>query len=132
MQEKIIKRAVDGISPGPRDIFIWDSEVTGFGLEVRPAGTKWYVLKYRSGGRQRWSTIGRHGAPWTPDLARRRAVGLLGQIVRGEDPAEMRDRVRRSQLPDSKVVPWQPFSSSAMRNGIIAVGGKPKGSSVYM
>ena len=37
-----------------------------------------YVLFYRtSEGRQRWFTIGRHGAPWTPETAREEARRLL-------------------------------------------------------
>ena len=47
-----------------------------------------YFLKYRTPeGRQRWHTIGRHGAPWTPDMARDTATALLGEIVKGSDPA---------------------------------------------
>jgi integrase len=46
------------------------------------------VLKYRTDdGRQRWFTIGRHGSPWTPELARREAHRLLGEIAGGNDPA---------------------------------------------
>ncbi len=44
-------------------------------------------------GRLRRFTIGRHGAPWTPDTARDEARRLLGEVVRGVDPsAEKRDR----------------------------------------
>ena len=47
-----------------------------------------YALKYRTGeGRQRWHTIGRHGAPWTPDTARNEAQRLLTEVVQGKDPA---------------------------------------------
>ena len=47
-----------------------------------------YVLKYRTvDGRQRWTTIGRHGAPWTPHLARIEAKRILGEVVKGGDPA---------------------------------------------
>jgi integrase len=47
-----------------------------------------YVLKFRTAeGRQRWHTIGRHGAPWTPDTARDEARRLLGEVVSGGDPS---------------------------------------------
>jgi integrase len=47
-----------------------------------------YVLFYRtSEGRQRWYTIGRHGAPWTPETARDEAKQLLGDVARKHDPA---------------------------------------------
>ena len=46
-----------------------------------------YFLKYRSpDGRQRWMTIGRHGSPWTPDMARDRAREILGEVIAGNDP----------------------------------------------
>jgi integrase len=73
---------------------LWDKDVPGFGLRVMPSGVKSYFVKYRAGGRQRWVTIGRHGAPWTPETARRRAREILGEIARGDDPAERRDRNR--------------------------------------
>jgi hypothetical protein len=55
-----------------------------------------YVVKYRAGGRQRWFTIGRHGSPWTPEAARREAIRLLGEVVRGLDPAEKRNVDRKA------------------------------------
>jgi integrase len=42
---------------------------------------------YRANDRKRRYTIGRHGSPWTPDTARAEAVRLLGEIVKGVDPA---------------------------------------------
>ena len=38
-------------------------------------------------GEQRFVTIGRHGAPWTPDQARREAKRLLGLVADEKDPA---------------------------------------------
>jgi integrase len=61
-------------------------------VRCRPSGAKYYVLKLRIGGRQRWLTIGRHGSPWTPDSARREAKRLLGFKAAGSDPATERDR----------------------------------------
>ncbi len=47
-------------------------------------------------GRQRWHTIGRHGAPWTPDQARDEAKRLLLEIARGSDPVRRQaDRPHR-------------------------------------
>lgn len=80
--------------------FIWDDEVKGFGLRVAPGGTKSYVLSYRAGrGRnapQRRLTIGKHGSPWTPELARRQARRLLGAIAAGDDPLEDRKAEART------------------------------------
>ena len=78
---------------------IWDEgrgAVPGFGAR-RQKDKASYVLKYRTqDGRQRWHTIGRHGAPWTPDLARAEARRLLGEIVSGGDPAADRQEGRKA------------------------------------
>jgi integrase len=92
MPQRITKRIVDQLSPASRDMLIWDLDVKGFGLRCRPSGAKYYVLKMRVGGRQRWITIGRHGSPWTPDSARTEALRLLGLKAGGKDPASERDR----------------------------------------
>jgi integrase len=49
-------------------------------------------------GRQRRLTIGRHGAPWTPDTARTEALRLLGDVVTGADPATEKREARRRAL----------------------------------
>jgi integrase len=46
-------------------------------------------------GRQRWHTIGRHGAPWTPETARKEAQRILGQVAGGGDPAGDKGAVRK-------------------------------------
>ena len=84
----ITKRSVETMRPGT---LVWDADVTGFGVRCRASGSRHYVLKFRVGGRQRWVTIGRHGAPWTPHTARLEARRLLGEVAAGHDPADTRD-----------------------------------------
>jgi integrase len=88
---RLSKRIVDGARPG---CLLWDSDLKGFGLRVLASGARHYVLKYRVGGRQRWITIGRHGSPWTPEQARKRALHLAGLVAQGEDPADGRDAAK--------------------------------------
>ncbi len=95
MKAKITKRSVEAARPGKRDTFLWDTELTGFGLKVTPAGTRVYILQYRIGGRLRRYTIGKHGSPWTPEEARREAARLRGSIAAGTDPAEAKADSRR-------------------------------------
>ncbi len=96
MSTKISKRTVDALRARDVDVVLWDAEVPGFGVRCRASGAKYYVLKYRAaGGRQRWLAIGRHGAPWTPDKARKEALCLLGEIAAGRDPADQRDALRQ-------------------------------------
>ena len=90
MPAKITKRLVDATNPGAKDVFVWDTEVKGFGLKVTPSGSKIYVLQYRvEGGRTtapKRFTIGKHGSPWTADKARDEAIRLLAQIKEKQDP----------------------------------------------
>jgi integrase len=75
---------------------IWDRAVPGFGARRQRSAVVAYVLKYRTvDGRQRWLTIGRHGAPWTPDTAREEAWRALGEVVQGRDPAGVK-RAKRN------------------------------------
>jgi integrase len=97
---KLTKRVVDAASAGASAAVLWDDEVKGFGLRVSPGGTKSYILNYRAGrGRnapQRRITIGKHGSPWAPDMARREALRLLGAIAAGVDPAAARKAEART------------------------------------
>jgi integrase len=94
---KITKRVVDASrSPTEADrLFIWDSEVRGFGLMVTNRGTKSYVLQYRTPeGRSRRLAIGRHGSPWTPEEARQRGIDMLRDARNGIDPLTVRAEAR--------------------------------------
>jgi integrase len=98
---KITKSAVDALAPkSGAEVVLWDQEVRGFGIRARAGGAKTYILHYRAGsGRAaplRKLTIGKHGSPWTPDLARIEAKRLLGLVASGEDPAERRANERKA------------------------------------
>ena len=97
---KIAPSVVSQAKPRTKPWFLWDTEIKGFGMMVSPAGTKSYVLKYHTGeartGRTRRLTIGRHGSPWTPHLARKEALSLLNSVLDGHDPAAERHELRRA------------------------------------
>ncbi len=88
MKGKITKRSVDSIAPGSRDVFLWDTEIPGFGVKVTPGGKRVYVLQYTFGDRTRRYTIGQHGVDVTADEARREARRLRGHVAEGNDPAD--------------------------------------------
>ena len=88
-------RTISLLMPSTSRYVVWDGGLSGFGLRVTPNGERTYVLKYRTeDGRQRWYTIGRHGSPWTPELARKEAQRLLGTIAAGEDPVAIKRESR--------------------------------------
>jgi integrase len=77
---------------------VWDASLPGFGARRQRSNAVSYVLFYRTQeGRQRWFTIGRHGAPWTPETARAEALRLLGEVVNKADPAADRRAARKAQ-----------------------------------
>jgi integrase len=93
MRRKVTVAAVERIKPGET---LWDTETAGFGVRARAGGARVYCVHYQRAGRKRWATIGRHGAPWTPETARREAKAILGEAAKGGDPASQRAAVKRA------------------------------------
>lgn len=90
---KLTKKTVDAAKPKDTEYFVWDDDLAGFGLRVFPSGKKSYVVQYRQHRRTRRMAIGPHGV-FTPDEARKEAKGILGEVARGGDPAEIKARAR--------------------------------------
>lgn len=83
---RLTKNTVAGAEPQGREYVLWDSRLPGFGLRVRPSGSRSFIYAYRTAG-------GRAGAyrretikATHPDLAYERAKELAGQYLRGGDP----------------------------------------------
>ena len=92
---RLTKRTVERLKPGGSEYFVWDEDLAGFGVRVFPSGRKSYLVQYRAGGRSRRRAIGQHGA-LTADDARREARKLLGDVAKGGNPAEERQRALRA------------------------------------
>ena len=99
---KLTKRLVEAIEPEARDVFVWDSEIHGFGCRVYASGQRRYVLQWKHDGRTRRLVIGQPG-PVTCERAREIATELRGRIAAGEDPAEERD-ARRGDVTVTELV----------------------------
>jgi integrase len=85
MRRTIGLREVRALKSGE---ILWDAAVTGFAARRQKSAAVTYLVYFRTTeGRQRWHTIGRHGAPWTPESARAEARLILGEVVKGTDPA---------------------------------------------
>jgi integrase len=84
---KLTKRTVDALEPEAKDYFVWDTLIAGFGVRIMPSGAKTYQAQYRKGGRTRRISLGRHGT-LTVEQARLLAKEVLGDVAKGENPAE--------------------------------------------
>ena len=78
MQTKITKRAVDAVTAIEKRLYVFDTDLKGFGLMVTPKGHKSYFVEYRpnGGGRsqpKRRYTIGRYSRS-SPRAARATSV----------------------------------------------------------
>lgn len=92
----LTKRSIDSASPKQHEFHLWDTTIRGFGLRVHPSGTKTFILKKRTvAGHQIKLTIGRFGE-LTVDQARKRALELAADIVKGQNPADKRRESRRN------------------------------------
>jgi len=94
---RVTKRTVDATDKAAHDVFVWDDELAGFGLRVKPSGAKSFIIQYRNAnGRSRRLTVGRYGV-LTVEEGRRQAKIALADVVKGADPAEAR-RLERGAI----------------------------------
>ena len=94
LQGRIGLKDIRALKPGE---IIWDGAVGGFHARRQQSKTVSYLVVYRTTeGRQRWQTIGRHGSPWTPEMAREAAKRILGHVVEGADPAAEKHAKRKA------------------------------------
>ncbi len=104
MREKLSKKTVDAATPGDRDKYVWDSELSGFGLVVRPSGSKSFVYQYRTAeGASRRIKIGNYSDALTADQARKKAKELFRDVLSGIDPLGEK-RARRAAITVDKLL----------------------------
>lgn len=94
---KLTKRYIDGIKPDLVDKVLFDEDLAGFGLRVKPSGAKSWLIQYRNAhNRSRRFTLG-PTSKLTPELARKKAVKLFVAIGDGIDPVNERGAARNAQ-----------------------------------
>lgn len=94
---KITTRTIGTIKPNSNcDVYVWDDEVAGFGVRVKPSGVRSFMLQYRNAsGVSRRLTLGKLSV-LTPDEARKLAKERLAEVAKGTDPAEQRTEQRKA------------------------------------
>ncbi|MGM4877046.1 tyrosine-type recombinase/integrase [Bradyrhizobium sp. 956_D2_N1_5] len=87
---RISKRVVDSIEPTGKEFTVWDTDIPGFGVRVRPSGARSYVFVFRA-GHGRKAPVRRHTlgevSRFTPEEARALARQSLSAAAQGLDPA---------------------------------------------
>ena len=75
-----------------KESFLWDEQVSGFGVRVKPSGVKSFFIQYRNKDkRSRRITIGRFGGI-TLEQARKVAQEHIKLVELGQDPAEIKSK----------------------------------------
>jgi integrase len=124
---KLTKRPIDNLKPLPSgDLYVWDDEVAGFGLRVKPSGVRSFIIQYRNAsGDSRRKTLGKYGV-LTADEARKLAKVDLAEVAKGADPVEKRLEDRRAMTMRELC---RSYLEAADKNLIIGKGGRAKKSS---
>ena len=81
-------------APGKDRLYVWDTELRGFGLMVTAAGHKSYVVQYRAGHRSRRMTI---SGVLPVEQARKEARAILGSVAKGGDPVAAKRAAEAAQ-----------------------------------
>ena len=107
MKQKLSKSAVESRPPSAKELVVWDTELAGFGVRVKPGGVRSYIVQYRDRqtGKSRRKTIGQHGPLLSFHKARERARIMLAEALNGRDPVRPSARHGRRQ-------PWRHWPSS--------------------
>ena len=93
---RLSEKLISSLEPRPKDYFVWDDQVKGFGVRVKRSGVRSFIVRYRTRqGKSRRFTIGKHGTISTKD-ARKRALQLLSEILFGEDPNARAKEIREA------------------------------------
>lgn len=104
---------------------IWDDALAGFGLRVRPTGSKAWIVQYRIGtgrtAKQRKISLGPPGNPFTPAEARTEAKRILAAAGVGQDAADtIRAKPEDAQTVRQFIETWAvegaPFNQSRRGN----------------
>lgn len=94
---RLTRRTIDELpNPLAGQVYYRDTALPGFGLRVG-ARSKMYFAEGQVHGRTRRVTIGRADV-FAPEVARKRALALLGEMAEGHDPNEQKRKERADHV----------------------------------
>ena len=99
---KLTEEAIEALAcePGQKDRLVFDDALPGLAVRVTATGTKTFLAQYTIAGQRRRVPIGRWGAV-TLKAARLAARGILGDVAKGQDVAQVRTAARKAKAADT-------------------------------
>jgi integrase len=124
-ERKIGLREIRALPPNSEIFDAGPGAVPAFGARRRAGSGVSYFVMFRTGeGRLRRFTIGQHGAPWTPDAARQKALSVLSDVkAKGADPAADKQAKRRAMTVAELC---RDYLADADAGRLLVRGGRPK------
>jgi integrase len=115
---RLTKRLIETAAPGEKDYELRDAEVHGFLCKVTPAGSKVFMVQYRTlAGVRRKPKVGLFGE-LTVEQARDIAKGWLAEVRKGGDPSASRATAR--------MAPTMAEFSKKFMDDYVVVNNKPR------
>lgn len=101
----LIRTEIDRLPSTGKQTTYQDTKLPGFVLMVSPKGAKTFAARRRVNGRDERVMIGRYPVI-TPELARKRAAELLGQMAAGVSPKAEARRLKHSGTIGALFAGW--------------------------
>ena len=92
----LTQKIVDSLTSDGCDHFIWDPELRGFGIRMKPSGVASYVIQYRNSDRRTRRLAFAKTTALTLKQARLEARKRLAKVVQGGDPSADRHAERKA------------------------------------
>ena len=96
--ERLTKASISKLETPDKETIYWDETLPGFGLRLKPSGTRSFVVQYRNRktGRSKRKTLGKYGPTLSLNEARGMAREILADVLRGSDPVSEDKSLRQS------------------------------------
>ena len=98
-KEHLTKKFIGKLeNPEKNPVYVWDTELKGFGIKLNPTSMI-FIVQARVNGKTRRYSIGEYGT-WTVDQARKKAQNVLVNMANGIDP----NQEKRAEIIKSKTL----------------------------
>lgn len=113
MKAIINKQFIKTLAPADKPFEVWDTKVAGFLLRVQPTGTASYYCQYERGKRIKLGLA----SVLIPDQARDRAIEILAETSKGNDPMAAKKRAKAGDLLTFLNTIYGPWALTEQKDG---------------